>query len=89
MKNSKIRKKFYAEWSEAKKKNRNIKEGPKNSILGPQNLGSEGGAGPPLDPHLDTCKNIIFPHTPYAVGKNYSLQAPLIVTEHFPLNNLY
>ena len=55
MKNSKIRKKLYAERSEAKKNTEKLKRALKSSILGPQNLGSGGGPGPqgpPLDPHL-------------------------------------
>ena len=56
MKNSKIRKQFYAERSEAKKNTEILKRALKTSILGPQNLGSGGGArapeAPALDPHL-------------------------------------
>ena len=46
MKNSKIRKKLYAEPSEAKKNTEILKRVLKTSILGPQNLRS-WGPGPP------------------------------------------
>ena len=39
--------KKYAEQSEAKKITEKLKEGLKSSILGPQNLESGGGGGPP------------------------------------------
>ena len=50
MKNSKIRKKLYAERSEAKKNTEKLKRALKSSILGPQNLGSGGGARAPRAP---------------------------------------
>ena len=51
----KIRNKFYTEWSEAKKKYRKIKEGPKNLNFGASKPGVREGArapGAPLDLHL-------------------------------------
>ena len=47
MKYGQIWMKKYAERSEAKKNTEKLKEGLKSSILGPQNLGSGGGPGPP------------------------------------------
>ena len=50
MKNSQIRKKFYADRSEAKKKYRNIKEGPKNLNFGASKPGVKGGTRTPGPP---------------------------------------
>ena len=52
VKNSKILKKKYAERSEAKKIRKKLDRASKWSILGPQNLGSGGGPGPPGPPWI-------------------------------------